>query len=308
MAGDLFSRFRSGSGSGSPRPGGTASHIREVEVLAAIDAVPSLPVVVMQILQRVGDQHSNAADLQGLIEQDMVIAGRLLKMVNSPFYGRSQQVTSISQAVQIVGFSSLKSLVVACSASNLFMVDLSCYGFIAGGLWRNSLATAALARAIGQKVVPGGNTAEEWFVSGLMRDVGMLVTGQFLARQGADLSEPGGDEADLLRREREEIGYDHCWVGDRISEKWALPAGLRTCIARHHRIPPDAAPALLRQLAALRLAERLAYNAGAGLGTRHPFETAVDAVLVQAAGLDAMRFQDLIKQVPELLRGIEHMA
>jgi HD-like signal output (HDOD) protein len=307
MPDDMFARFaaqpdpRDEDGSGSRKLGGQFQ-LREGEVLAAIDRIPALPVVVGRILALVGDDHSNAQRIESLITQDMVIAGRVLKLVNSSFYRRSQAVGSIAAAVTIIGFSSLRSLVLAASTSNLMLVDLKPYGMNEGGLWRNSMATGAVARAVGLKAGAGPDAAEEWFAAGLLRDVGMLVLAPFLNKAGMKLKH--GDR-DVIAQERRAIGFDHAWVGDLLAEKWSLPATLRASIGQHHRPPAAGDPALLRQTAAVRLAERLVYAAGVGVQPDHPFDVQIDSHLVSRAGLDATSFAAVCADVPALIKSVE---
>lgn len=314
MADDLFGgRFKPGaapqpdddddSGSSYRNQRGRAGRPAENEIATAVDTLPALPTVVTQILAQVGKTYSSAADLEALIGQDMVIAGRLLKMVNSPFYGLSHPIASITQAVAIIGFASLKSLVLAASTANLLVVDLGSYGLAPEGLWRNSIATAAVSRAIGLRNGAGKDDAEEYFAAGLLRDVGMLVLGPFLRRRNVVLRRVVGVQ-DILATERQELGFDHCWVGDRVAEKWRLPPGLRLAIAKHHRIPTTALAKDLRQLAAVRLAERLVYAAGVGVLPDHPFDQYIDGLLIQAAGLDAISFQGLMTEIPRLVSGV----
>ena len=305
MAADIFSRFRApdptddddGSGTEFRRTGGLAQ-LGESEVLDAIDRAPALPHIVGQVLKRVGDAHSSTADLEGLIEQDMVLAGKVLKLVNSAFYRRPQPVGSIRDAVSIIGFQSLRSLVLAASTSNILLVDLEPYGMIRGGLWRNAIATASVARAAGIRSGAGPEMSEEFFAAGLLRDVGLLILSPFLARSGVRLRKDAG--VDILTAERRAVGYDHCWVGDRLAEKWQLPAALRACIGRHHREPDGADHA--RHIGTVRLAERLVYAAGVGVQPDHPFETQVDARAVKQSGLDAARFAAVCAEVPNLVK------
>jgi HD-like signal output (HDOD) protein len=306
MPGDIFSRFRApdpndeddGSGTEFRRTGGLAQ-LQESEVLDAIDRAPALPHIVGQVLARVGDAHSSTAELERLIEQDMVLAGRVLKLVNSAFYRRPQPVGSIRDAVSIIGFASLRSLVLAASTANILLVDLESYGMTRGGLWRNSIATAAVARAVGLRGGAGPELSEEFFAAGLLRDIGLLILAPFLARSGVRLRRL--PQADILLSERRAIGFDHGWVGDRLAEKWQLPPALKACIGRHHR---DAAGdgEFTRHLGALRLAERLVYAAGVGMHPDHPFETQVDAKIVRLAGLDATRFAALCAEVPNMVK------
>jgi len=194
-----------------------ALRVSEIEVLGAIERIPSMPLVVQKLLARSGNLASSTADLEDLIKQDIALAGRLLKLVNSPFYGLDKQVSSITQAVAIIGLASLKSLAVAASTSNILAVDLSGYGFADKGLWLNSCATAALAKSVAQRNGATRDEAEEYFVAGLLRDIGMLVLGPFLAQQKISLRKitdvkPGDakPDHDILRRKRETLGFDHC--------------------------------------------------------------------------------------------------
>ncbi len=318
MPDDLFSRFRSAPGQTPSEPTPvkppedddsglayrrqvSAPRASEGEILAAIERIPSMPMVVQQLLVRSGNADRSTADLEDLIKQDMGLAGRLLKLVNSPFYGLGQQISSITQAVAIIGLASLKSLAVAASTSSLLAVDLSVYGFADKGLWLNSCATAALAKAVALRNGTGKDEAEEYFVAGLLRDIGMLVLGPFLTQHKVALRRSTEGEIDILRRERQALGWDHCWVGEKVAEKWTLPDGLKLVIGNHHRIPPDASAKALRQMASVRLAERLTYAAGIGMLKDHPFDHQIDPLLIQAAGLSAPKFQELVRDMPGIV-------
>ena len=275
--------------------------VGEAELLAEVDRVPSLPAVVQEIMAKVGSQKSSAQDFDQLISKDMVIAGKLMKMVSSPFYGLANPVSSISQAVNIVGFASLKSLVLAASASHLMVADLSAYGFMQQGLWKNSISTAVLAREIAKRCDVGKDEAEEYFLAGLMRDVGMLVLGPVLSRSGITLRKLEGCKDDILTRERQAIGFDHCWAGERIAEKWRLPETLSVIVGKHHRIPSTLSDTQMKQLATVRLAERLGYMVNAGVVVDHPFDAKIDGVLLKAVGLTAIKFQELVVDVPKIV-------
>lgn len=312
MPDDIFSRFQGavqpsgddeddGSGTAFRRTGGAAM-LQESEVLAAVDRVPALPQIVGRVLQRVGDDHSSASELGSLIEQDMVLAGKVLKLVNSAFYHRPQPVGSIREAVAIIGFSSLRSLVLAASTSNILLVDLEPYAMVRGGLWRNSLATASVARAIGLRAKASPDLSEEYFAAGLLRDVGLLVLSPFLARSGVHLRADPANRIDVLLAERRAVGFDHSWVGQRLAEKWHLPEVLAVAIGRHHHSPDNAVPAARGHLGAVRLAERLVYAAGIGVQADHPFDAQIDAQAIRGASLDAVAFAALCAEVPALIK------
>lgn len=303
MSRDIFQRFREGAdkkpSSQIANPG--SKQVREVEVLAAVDRVPALPVVVNQILTKVGDHKASASDLERMITQDLVIAGKLLKLVNSPFYALPNQVTSLSQAVAIVGFGSLRSLVLAASAGSLLQLDLHGHRFLQHGLWINAMVTAGLASELAGLAGRNREQRDEYFTAGLLRDVGILVIGPFLDRLGLGLPPAGPEAGDVVHRERAAIGFDHAWAGERVAEKWSLPTHLRFIIGKHHRVPPDCPPEMLDLLAGVRLAERLAFKFNVGLAEDHPFDRGIDPALISAAGINTDQFKQLVAKVPELV-------
>ncbi len=314
MSGSMFNRFApdgerrardaEDDASGTvfaPRSVGSVAGVTEAEVLAGVDRVPALPLVVTRLLALVGNDLSSASDMEALISQDMVIAGKLLKLVNSPFYGLSNEIRSLPQAVAIIGFASLRSLVLAASTADILDVRIRAYGFLEHGLWLNAMATGCVAREIAQAIGHDNETADEYFVAGLLRDVGMLALGPIYQRLGIVLAERMGEDGDLLKTERRSIGFDHCWAGQRVAEKWQLPEVLAYVVGRHHRIPQHCQDHALRLLASVRLAERLVCKACVGLESDHPFRTSVDGVLLGASGLSVTAFRDLVGRMPEIV-------
>ncbi len=277
------------------------SQISEAEVLAAIDAVPALSHVVNEILSMTGNQKSSAADTEELVRQDMVITGRLLKLVNSPFYGLSNEVSSITQAVALIGMNSLRSLVVAASVSSMLMVDMSAYGYADQGLWQNSIATAALARRIVLDTRKDPILAENCFIAGLMRDMGVLVLAPIMASRGNSLvlEQETVAALDVQILEQALIGFDHVWVGQRMGMKWRLPQQLTRIINAHHALDKDGD--LGYAVAVLRLSERLTNLQKIGLEEKHPFPTTIDAETLASVGLDADAFRELLIHVNDII-------
>ena len=272
------------------KPTITNKKVTESELYEAIDALPSLPLVVQMILSRVGlDSKADANDLEGLVSQDMAIATRLLKMVNSSFYALPNQVVDLGQAVAIIGFGSLKSLVLAASTAGVLSIDFPSYGFAARGLWVNSMASALLAKELAQKSSKQIGDIENYFVCGLLRDIGLLVLGPLAAEKGVESMAAVVAENDtrpLIDIERECLGYDHPTVGKLVAEKWELPEAVAMAIRYHERIPANIDAESHHLLATVRLADRLAARAGWGLMPRHPFSPDVSPQLMSACGID----------------------
>lgn len=322
----MFDRFRRGRPVGMPQSGdttpvtagpalqrrdagggssGNRALVTDAEIDAAVERVPALPTVVGEILKLCGSAGANAHDLERQVGQDLVISGRLLKLVNSAFYGLPNPISSLQQAVAIVGFGSMRSLVLAASAAGMLQVGSDGYGFTEAGLWKNAAVTASMAKGIALEAGLEPEEADEYFLAGLLRDIGMLVLGPFLDRFTIRLRRDAGGEADLLKRERAAIGHDHCKVGGMIADRWKLPRRITDVIVNHHRIPKDLPQAELRLLAAVRLAERLANKAGVGLTKEHALETLVDPVLLQSTGLDGDGLRAVIAEIPAMVAEAE---
>ena len=177
------------------------------------------------------------------------------------------QVTDLGQAVAIIGFGSLRSLVLAASTAGVLSIDFPSYGFATRGLWVNSMATALLAKELAVQSSTKPADVESYFVCGLLRDIGLLVLGPMASEQGIRSLLPSSQEAEAPKRplidiERELLGYDHPSVGKLIADKWQLPDAVSLAICYHERIPAGMSADQQHLLATIRLADWLAARAG----------------------------------------------
>ena len=269
--------------------------LREQDLLAAIERIPSMPTVVTEILRLAKAPKTSARELEDLLQTDMALAGRLLKLVNSTFYALPNKIANLGQAVGIVGIDSLRSLVLASACSGFFAIDASVYGFVPQGLWKHSIATAGLLRRLALIQGRDRDEAEDLFVSGLLRDIGMIVLAPFLAAAKLDPTHGG-----IVAQERAAIGFDHVWIGERLAERWNLPVDLTTILVHHHDDPATHAAASARSLALVGLAEALVTRARIGLGATHCFSSDLPVALVRAAGFDAAQLGKAIAAMPEV--------
>lgn len=230
---------------------------RRREILRASEAIPPLPELVVRLLKALGDPETEPEDLESLLETDPVLVGRMLAMVNSPYFGLNRAVTTVREAVMVLGFRGIRTLALATSTCRFLSRDYSCYGFIDQGLWQHSMAVATMARHLGRACGLGVNQAEELFVAGLLHDIGKMLLAQFLEGAGVRVGVHGS--ADSL--ELAHAGIDHAEAGALIAAKWNLPAELQDLIAHHHD------PAGLSTVAAtvLRAANQIAGELGIGL-------------------------------------------
>lgn len=232
---------------------------RRREVLARCELVTPLPATVTRVLGILGDPQAEACELEAQLAMDPALAARLLSMANSPLYGLGGEISDLGRAIVVIGFSGIRSLVLASGISQEFQSDYSRYGHDHHGLWRHSIAVAAAARSLAKHIKLNSQRREQLFVAGLLHDLGKMVLVSFLNEDGEDL--PGEDDlAEELRR----FGVHHAEAGVLIAAKLGLGESIMNLIGEHHHIEPVDSEEMADNLALLRLAQAFAHESGLG--------------------------------------------
>ncbi|MGH2365633.1 MAG: HDOD domain-containing protein [Chloroflexota bacterium] len=203
-------------------------------VLSRVSSLPTPAKVYEQVTAMLADPKTAAKDVAEVVSADQSITARLLTMVNSPFYGFAEQVTTVSRAITIIGFDALRNLILASSLMELFTGGSNRPMFNLEALWAHSLATGVAARAIAKRT---GHAAEgeEYLVAGLMHDVGKAVLLQYFPQKVDAIVHHVLEQGCLFSEaERAVLGSDHTVIGAAVAEQWRLPAMLRDSIACHH--------------------------------------------------------------------------
>ncbi len=222
--------------------------------IASIGDVATLPEVTIRIIEMVEDPKSTARDLHGVIKNDPALSVKILKVVNSAFYGLPGQVASVDRAIILLGLSAVKNIAIAASIARLFKGKRISDQFSATDLWRHSVAVAVAARAIA-KCSPHPVMPDEVFVAGLIHDIGTLVERQAFPDQFGEVIRKCTESShDFLACEREVLGADHQAFGVGLTTKWKFPRHLRAAVGFHHN--PEAVSVELKNIASLiRLAD-----------------------------------------------------
>jgi putative nucleotidyltransferase with HDIG domain len=241
------------------------------EILANIEILPSLPSVVMRVMQLASDEDTQASDFEKVIQQDPSLAAKVLKLVNSPFFGLRSKISSIPQAVVVLGFKSLRGIVIAAKTSSFLDGQLHQYGLDTGGLWKHSISVAATCHLLACEKQFDTGAQELVFVGGLLHDIGKIVLAPYIAEQKRDfdaaLAQCGGD---LVKTEEELIGISHSEVSGRMAAKWGLASELGALMRDHHGGRDG--EAMSTELGLLLVANDLCNQFGIGLagGRREP--------------------------------------
>lgn len=204
--------------------------------LSRIGDIATLPEVTTRIIAVVDDPKSTARDLHNIIKNDPALASKILKVVNSAFYGLPGQVSEIDRAIVLLGLSAVKNIAISASISRLFTAERISDKFTARDIWRHSVAVAVASR---QFCVQMGKRpfAEEAFLAGLIHDLGLLVERQaYPDGLAAVIRESVKGGRLFTELEQEIIGCDHQELGAALAAKWKFPRGLQTVLGYHHRV------------------------------------------------------------------------
>ena len=219
------------------------------KALGAIGDIATLPEVTIKIIEIVEDPKSTARDLHEVIKNDPALSVKVLKVVNSAFYGLPGQVASVDRAIILLGLSAVKNISIAASIARLFKGKRISEHFSAGDLWRHSVAVAVAARNLA-KCSPHPVMTDEVFVAGLIHDIGNLVERQCYPDEFAEvINRCTGTEQNFLQCERQIIGADHQAFGVGLTTKWKFPRHLRAAVGFHHN--PETLSVELRNMATL---------------------------------------------------------
>jgi HD-like signal output (HDOD) protein len=202
--------------------------------LASISDIATLPEVTVKIIEIVEDPNSTARDLHQVIKTDPALSAKVLKVVNSAFYGLPGQIASVDRAIVLLGMSAVKNIAVAASIARLFKSGKMSERFSAKDLWRHSVAVGVAARMVAKASgQPAG--LDEVFLAGLIHDIGILVERQAFAEQLSEvIGRCAAGEGRFEDLEVAVIGADHQAFGDALTTKWKFPRHLRAAVGFHH--------------------------------------------------------------------------
>jgi len=204
------------------------------DILRRAERLPSPPVIVMKLMHLADDETIGARGLEPYFRSDQSLTARLLKLVNSSYFGLSNRVGTIPEAIELLGFDTLRSILLSAFFSRLLPKALLAYGYGQGGLWKHSLGVATLTRELAVAAGCAKALVEELYVAGLMHDIGKVVLGEAAQKPLMLVPDDGGLMLNVTSSEREELGFDHVQVGKMVGERWRLSPLIIEIIEKHH--------------------------------------------------------------------------
>ena len=269
------------------------------ELVQEVDTLVSLPEVCVKINQMIESSNCSAKDMGEVIAGDADLSARLLKIVNSAFYGLPGPVDTISRAVTVVGTEELRNLALMTSACQVFkgipgeLVNMNEF-------WRIGITTGVIARTLARRC--GVLHGERLFVQGVLHDIGRLVIFQQLPELSRDiLLVASGDDEVQTAAERDMLGFSHAEVGFALLKRWQLPESVLTSVRYHHE--PAKAVDYRVETALIHIAGMLAdgINRGEYLGGTLG---QVDRVAWKTVGLTARELEEALEQVQDEVREV----
>jgi HD-like signal output (HDOD) protein len=209
-------------------------HARVLDAVKKVNSFATLPEVTSKIIATVEDPKSTAGTLHKIVSHDPALVTRIMKVVNSAFYGLPGQIGSIERAIVLLGLNAIKNIAVAASLGQLFRGAKLCDGFTPKDLWTHCIAVGVTARELAKQMkLP---VADEAFLAGMIHDVGLLISLQTAPEQLRQVCEVAktSDRA-FIDLEREVMGMDHQQLGTCLAEQWRFPKNCQLVAGHHHQ-------------------------------------------------------------------------
>ncbi len=266
-----------------------------MELIRKISTIATLPEVTARIIATVEDPRSSATQLHKIVSHDPALVARILKVVNSAFYGLPGQVGTVERAIVLLGLNAVKNIAVAASIGQLFRGSRLCASYTAKDLWTHCVAVGVAARDMAQQLrVP---IAEEAFLGGMIHDIGILISLQTSPEklkeicerttEGAETAAAGVASPSFCELERGIIGVDHQQLGMALAEHWKFPRACQLVAGFHHDPAPVAEPHRLL-VGLIRVADTICCQ------TKHGFPLTAVGQTLEPSELDALHITPAI--------------
>lgn len=211
--------------------------VKNIDLLGKItniSTIPTLPTVLEKISSLLKNPQTSAEEIGKAITTDQALASKVLKLVNSAFYGFPGRISTVTHAVVILGFSTIKNIVLTASIFEAFKKeDNYSVVFDMEKFWLHSVACGVTAQTIAKYM--GNKEKEECFIAGLIHDIGKIIFCQYLPKEFAEVMMRVQKTNQLMYTcEKEMFNTTHQEIGGIIAKRWNLPNNLQSAVCYHH--------------------------------------------------------------------------
>jgi HD-like signal output (HDOD) protein len=267
------------------------------EIVAWVGDLPPMPHVASRAIQLVEDPNVTGPDLTNLLSTDTALAARVLKIANSAMFSRQREITTLNQAVMIIGFKALKGIIVAATLRQINKGSDKRQQLI----WENSIGTATIATSLARKLRKP--YVDEIFLLGLLHSLGQIVlmsNKETAADYNKVFDAVKSQGIEYAPAESEALGFAHPLIGALVAKKWNFSA--ETCqVILHYKDPIEGPPANEQdeKTYVVQIADLLCHQAGVGSPEGYPKFLELATKLSALIGLDPKNAPAILEEIME---------
>lgn len=263
-----------------------------VSILDQTEDLPTLPTVYKRISNLISNPKSSVSDVSKVIEVDQALTGKILKMVNSSFFGFSRKISSIHQAVVLMGFNTIQNTVLSVSVFDGFSGKIN-GNFSLKQFWKHSIACGIISSILEQNLKSGFR--DEVFVAGLLHDMGKIILNRYFEEDfNMILDFAQKNHEAFYDCEKAIVGFSHDEVGEYLADKWQLPFILVEAIALHHQ--PNNIRSNPKLVSIIHLADTITYPMNYGFLNKFK-KNSINPFIMEELNLNRSRLVELVNEV-----------
>ena len=263
------------------------------DIIARFSDIQTLPHVVTRLSKLLADSNSTMRDFEEVIKMDPVLVARLLRLVNSPFYGLARKVDSIGRAVAFIGMKNLHNLVVTDALKSIFREKGGPAPFSRKRLWMHCAAVSICSKMVAERIF--GINGDDVYLCGILHDFGIIVEEQVKTAEFLQVCADSPSSAAMIEQERHFLGTDHCEIGYLLTLEWSMPPAIREAIRDHHTLFDTIRPESITGI--IQIAEYL--SSQLGHTTLPSMEVNISPPLIDHIRKNADEYAILMDDLPE---------
>lgn len=226
------------------------------ETIKEIRSLPTLPAIVLQIMDLLSNPNTSVQDLSKIISLDLSLTTTTLKLVNSAYYGFPRQISTVNHALVIMGFNEIRNITFAVSTLRTFPEAFASEHFSQQEFWQHSLECALGAKALAENL--RYRVSGEVFIAGLTHDIGKIILEQYLHSYFLKVIKMmQSEKLSMFEAERKVLKTSHAEIGAWLAKQWNLPVEIEEAIKFHHT--PEEAESSLELTAIVHLSDILSH-------------------------------------------------
>jgi len=262
-------------------------------ILRSVDRLPTLPTIYTKLTQLLRSPNTTVKEIGSIINEDQAMAIKVLKIVNSAFYGLPNKIGSLKHAIVILGLNQIRTLVLATSTLQMFQKFESAHSFDMQKFWEHSIGCAVAARVLAETA--SLRSPEDAFTGGLLHDIGKLIHTLYLNEEfAAVIADVEEKKMPMVESEERILGYDHTYTGEKLAVKWSLSQTTIDMIAHHHVFNPSSE--LAKEIAAVHIGNILSIALGLGSGGEKKVPVA-DMKAWEILGLELSNLESIMARI-----------